>query len=54
MTITENLQIGEDIERYGYWATYAMLRGYGETRPRALWMIWVAGRTNAYRIKFRM
>jgi hypothetical protein len=53
-TITEILQTGEDIERYGLWATYAVMRGYGQSRKRTLWVMWVATRTNAHRIKFRM
>ncbi len=60
LTMTEILQVGEDIERYGLWATYAVMRGdwqdprYGQGRAQALWLLWVASRTNAYRLKFRM
>jgi hypothetical protein len=54
LTMTEILQVGEDIERYGYWATYAVMRGYGTGMAQALWLLWVARCAANHRLKFRM
>ncbi len=60
LTMTEILQVGEDIEKYGYWATYAVMRGdwqdprYGTGMAQALWLLWVARCAANHRLKFRM
>ena len=54
ITMTQILETADELDRYGFWAVYAVLREQGQPRGRALWLIWVAMRTDTHRIKFRM
>ena len=54
ITMTQILETADELDRYGFWAVYAVLREQGQPRGRALWLIWVAVRTDTHRIKFRM